>query len=175
MPQTRRVKNARDTQPAERAVSTPLAINRAVGAKNTSETDRQFDTFLCHNSDDKAAVKRIALQLRKNGVASWLDEWELRPGILWQRRLEEELSNIPSAVVFIGSSGMGPWQRIEYDALLREFVRRGCPVVPVILPTASAIPEMPVFLKGMMAVDFRKNRPNPLRQLIWGITGRRLA
>lgn len=135
----------------------------------------RFDAFLCHNSEDKAAVMRIGRQLRKRGVVPWLDEWELRPGIPWQQMIEEELLRIPSAVVFIGNSGFGPWQRIEYEALLREFVRCGCPVVPAILPNCPRTPEMPVFLKGMMWVDFGKTRPNPLQQLIWGITGKRAS
>jgi hypothetical protein len=137
-----------------------------------SQATKHFDTFLCHNSDDKAAVQKIARQLLRNGVSVWLDEWHLRPGTLWQRSLEEEIPNIRSAVVFIGASGLGPWQRIEIEAFLREFVARGCPVVPAILPRAPFTPEMPVFLKGMTWVDFRKSRPKPLRQLIWGITGR---
>jgi hypothetical protein len=140
-----------------------------------AEPLRRFDTFLCHNSEDKAAVIRIGRQLRKDGIQLWLDEWELRPGVPWQSSLEAEISNIPSAVVFIGASGMGPWQLLESEALLREFVRRGCPVVPVILPDAPSTPQLPVFLRGMMWVDFRKARPKPLPQLIWGITGKRTA
>jgi hypothetical protein len=142
---------------------------RVVMAPVQADPIRRFDTFLCHNSEDKSAVIRISRQLRKNGVLPWLDEWELRPGVPWQRTLEAEISIIPSAVVFIGASGVGPWQRLEYEAFLREFVSRGCPVVPVILPNAPSIPQLPVFLRGMMWVDFRKARPNPFRQLIWGI------
>lgn len=175
MSEPRRGKNIRDGVPGERATSSSPVASDDLPAKCGVESARPFDTFLCHNSEDKTAVMRIGRQLRKNGVWPWLDEWELRPGVLWQRLLEQELSKIPSAVVFIGGSGLGPWQRIEYDALLREFVRRGCPVVPVILPTAPGIPEMPMFLRGMMWVDFRKSQPNPLRQLLWGITGKRFA
>jgi hypothetical protein len=159
-------------------------IDKSTTPRRTSASSRhmanpvvapQFDVFLCHNSEDKAAVLRIGRQLRKSGVIPWLDEWELRPGMPWQRTLEEELLKIPSAVVFIGSSGFGPWHRLEYEALLREFVRRGCPVVPVMLPNSPSVPEMPIFLRGMTWVDFRTNRPNPLRQLLWGITGKRSA
>ncbi len=39
-----------------------------------------FDVFLCHNSADKPAVKRIGEKLKQRGILPWLDEWELRPG-----------------------------------------------------------------------------------------------
>ncbi len=103
----------------------------------------------------------------------WLDEWELRPGLPWQQALEKQTRHIKSAAVFVGKNGIGPWQQQELDAFLREFVKRGCPVIPVLLSDAPKIPELPVFLKSMTWVDFRTNEPDPLEQLIWGITGER--
>jgi hypothetical protein len=132
-----------------------------------------FDTFLCHNSGDKAEVRKIGRQLKKYGVQPWLDEWELRPGIPWQRILEKEIPRISSAVVIVGESGLGPWQRVELEAFLREFVQRGCPVIPVVLSNAPSVPDLPLFLRGNTWVDFRQSRPSPMQQLIWGITGRR--
>ena len=115
----------------------------------------------------------VANRLKDRGLLPWLDEWELRPGMPWQRLLEEQIATIRSAAVFIGSSGIGPWQDLEQAAFLRQFVKRNCPVIPVILPDAPKAPELPPFLEGMMWVDFRGLRPDPLDQLIWGITGRR--
>ena len=124
-----------------------------------------------HNSKDKSQVKIIGEQLKKRGILPWLDEWELRPGLPWQRLLEQQIVNIKSAAVFVGIGGIGPWQRQELDAFLREFVERGCPVIPVVLESAPKKPVLPLFLKGMTWVDFRKKNPEPLERLIWGITG----
>ena len=132
---------------------------------------KQFDVFLCHNSKDKPEVKQIAEQLRQQGLRPWLDEWELRPGSLWRRELGRQIENIKSAAVFVGSSGLGPWQENELDAFLREFIKRECPVIPVLLPAALQQPILPVFLNGNMWVDFRISEPEPMGQLIWGITG----
>jgi hypothetical protein len=139
--------------------------------KSVSTPRSSFDTFLCHNSEDKLEVQKIRRQLIRNGINPWLDEWNIRPGISWQRSLEDQIQRIPSAVVFVGRSGIGPWQLIELEALLHQFVRRGCPVIPVILPSTRKIPTLPIFLQGMMWVDFRKNIPNPIHLLMWGITG----
>lgn len=134
-----------------------------------------FDVFLCHNSEDKPTVKEIGEQLKERGILPWLDEWELRPGLPWQRLLEEQIEQIKSAAVFVGEEGIGPWQQMELEALLREFVSRGCPVIPTLLPDAPKKPRLPVFLRGMRWVDFRKEDPDPMGQLIWGITGERSA
>ena len=131
----------------------------------------EFDVFLCHNSQDKPAVLEIANQLKANKINPWLDIWHLRPGSSWQDSLENQIDQIRTAAVFVGNSGLGPWQIEEIKAFLRAFVNRKCPVIPVLLPNAPKEPQLPVFLQGLMWVDFREHDPEPLGQLIWGITG----
>jgi small GTP-binding protein len=135
---------------------------------------KDFDVFLCHNEADKAEVKEIGERLKERGILPWLDEWELPPGQPWQRLLEEQIPQIKSAAVFVGAEGIGPWQRQELDAFLREFARRGCPVIPIVLPTATKQPKLPLFLEGMTWVDFRRPDPDPMERLVWGITKERV-
>jgi small GTP-binding protein len=133
----------------------------------------EFDVFLCYNNDDRAAVSNIGRRLIDKGILPWLDEWELRPGLPWQRALEDQIGKIKSAAVFVGSSGLGPWHQLELEALLREFAERNCPVIPVILENIPKKPALPIFLKGHTWVDFAHKLPDPLEKLIWGITGQR--
>jgi hypothetical protein len=134
------------------------------------ERARDFDVFLCHNSRDKAEVKAIGRELKARGYLPWLDEWELPPGQPWQPELEVQIQSIRSAAVFIGGDGAGPWQNVELRALLAQFVERGCPVIPVILPSVSEAPKLPTFLQSFTWVDYRLDDPEPLERLIWGIT-----
>jgi hypothetical protein len=127
----------------------------------------------CHNGEDKIAIRKIGGQLKKFGILPWLDEWEIRPGLLWQRVLASQIEQIKSAAVFVGKGGVGPWQQEELDAFLREFMKRGCPVIPVLLPDAPVEPKLPLFLGNRTWVDFRKRSPNPMEMLIWGISGYR--
>ena len=138
-----------------------------------SETSSQFDVFLCHNSKDKREIKTIARELQAQGLSPWLDEWELRPGLSWQELLEEQIKRIHSATVFVGSDGIGPWQNREMRAFLSEFVDRRCPVIPVLLANTPSQPVFPPFLNTMTWVDFRRADPDPMGQLVWGITGKR--
>lgn len=130
-----------------------------------------FDVFLCHNSEDKSDVKSLGIRLKQKGYLPWLDEWNLQPGFPWQKSLEKEIHRIKSAAVVVGKSGIGPWQDMEIEAFLREFVKRRCPVIPVILPNCTSVPRIPTFLGNMTWVDFRKLNPDPMDRLIWGITG----
>jgi hypothetical protein len=129
-----------------------------------------FDVFLCHNWDDKPAVRDIAQRLEERGLRPWLDERELRPGIPWQREVEDQIRNIRAAAVIVGSK-VGPWQNQELEAFLRQFLRRGCPVIPVLLPGVER-PEPPIFLEGMTWVNMADTELDPIEQLVWGITGK---
>jgi TIR domain len=130
----------------------------------------EFDVFLCHNWEDKPAVRRLAQQLRDRGLRPWLDERELRPGLPWQPALEDVIAGIPAAAVIVGSR-VGPWQDQELAAFLRQFVRRRCAVVPVLLDGADPL-DLPVFLDGLTWVDLTATEPDPIDQLVWGITGK---
>jgi WD40 repeat protein len=155
----------------DRAADSQRDLSAATATLQGKIATGDFDVFLCHNNKDKPKVKEIGEKLKEHGILPWLDEWELRPRMPWQRLLEQQIGQIKSAAVFVGRDGIGPWQHMELDAFLREFVNRGCPVIPVLLPNAPKKPELPIFLRGMTWVDFRKQNPDPMKRLVWGITG----
>jgi eukaryotic-like serine/threonine-protein kinase len=134
-----------------------------------------FDVFLCHNSEDKPAVREISQKLVREGIKPWLDLEQIPPGTSWQRELGEQINSIKSAAVFVGNSGIGPWQNEEIQAFLSQFIERKCPVIPTILGSATTTPELPWTLKNRHRVDFRVSDPDPLKQLIWGITRQKPA
>lgn len=158
---------------ASRANENVLNYLTLGSALNNQTSEEHFHVFLCHNAKDKPEVRKIARSLEARNILPWLDEDQLRPGLAWQVALEEQISQIDSAVVFVGSSGMGPWQEMEVRSFLSEFVQRKCPVIPTILSEAKKVPELPIFLRQMMWVDFRENPERALDLLIWGITGKR--
>jgi hypothetical protein len=132
-----------------------------------------FDVFLCHNTVDKPAVREIALKLKKEGIKPWLDEADIRTGSLWHNTIGQQIESVKSVAFFLGPSGVGSWQQREIIALLDEFDKRGCPVIPVILPSDPPNPvSLPWSLKGYHCVYFRSDSQS-LNRLIWGITGQK--
>ncbi len=136
--------------------------------------DDTFDVFLSHNSKDKPVVRQIAEALKGRELRVWLDEWELVPGRRWIPELEKAIQTTKTAAVMVGESGFGRWEQPEYEAALSEFVNRGLPVIPVLLPGAPEKPTLPLFLTGFTWVDLRGGPTEEgLDRLEWGITGRK--
>jgi tetratricopeptide (TPR) repeat protein len=133
-----------------------------------------FDVFLSHNNKDKPTVRQLGEALKQRGLTVWLDEWELVPGRPWQEALEGIVQTTRAAAVLVGSDDIGPWQDREMRGCLSEFVDRGLPVIPVLLPGASNKPDLPMFLKQFTWVDLRGGLTNEgIDRVQWGVTGKK--
>jgi hypothetical protein len=139
--------------------------NMPLDTNTINERESHFGVFLCHNSQDKPFIRIIANELKERKITTWLDEEQLPPGMPWQDELEGQINKINSVAVFVGRNGLGPWQQNEIRAFLSEFIGRGCPVIPVILPDAQTIPELPIFLKQRTWVDLRKDFQDGLAKI----------
>jgi hypothetical protein len=114
----------------------------------------RFHTFLSHNSADKPAVEELARRLTREGIEPWLDKWNLIPGDPWQQAIEEALNTCATCTVFIGPSGIGPWQNAEMRAAIDRRVSQGnFRVIPVVLPGGQR--------------DERSSLPTSLVQTTW--------
>ena len=132
----------------------------------------KYDVFLSYQTSDRGAVRLIYEELVRVGVRPWFDEEHLKPGISWQNALESIIRTARSAAVFVGPHGLEPWLLPEVRACLCEFVHRGMPVIPVLLPGAPSQSTLPVFLRAHHPVDLRTGVSDlGLERLVWGITG----
>lgn len=157
----------------DRAADAQRDMATATSVIEGKRQTKDFDVFLCHNSADKPAVKEVAAKLKERGILPWLDEWEVPPFARWQDELEKVIESVKSVAVFIGSSDRGPWQDMEIQAALQEAVNRKMRIGLVLLPGATKKARLPMFLKPFNWIDFNQQEPDPLAQLIWGITGER--
>jgi tetratricopeptide (TPR) repeat protein len=141
--------------------------------------DKLYDVFLSHNGHDKESVEELAGRLEDEAqLKPWLDKWNLVPGEPWQEALELALDSSRTCAVFLGPSGIGPWQNEEMRAALQERVsQRDFRVIPVLLPGALAPDrkQLPRFLSRLTWVDFRgpKGLKDELafRSLVSGVRG----
>jgi nucleotide-binding universal stress UspA family protein len=129
----------------------------------------EYDVFISYHWPDKDTVRSLARELRNRGLRPWMDERQLRPGVLWQPELEEIIARVPAVAVVIGAQ-RGPWQTREIYAFIQQSVDRGCVIVPVLLPDASTA-DLPIFLQGLTWVNLAVPDPDPIDQLVWGVTG----
>jgi WD40 repeat protein len=113
------------------------------------------DVFLSYNGQDRPQADELARKLQERGLHVWFDQWELEPGRPWQEALECAIRTVRAVAVLFGEHGMGPWETREMRAAIAEAVRRGVPVIPVLLPGASERPELPLFLEQFTWLDLR--------------------
>jgi hypothetical protein len=141
----------------------------------TTPEQFDFDVFLAHNSADKTQVEEIRAKLMRKGISPWLDKYDLRPLYSNQEQLQEVISKISSAAIFIGSSGLGHFEDIEMKTLISQSTKRKVNIGLVILPDCSneVIKNAceSLFIAEKHWVDFRQSSPDPMEQLVWAITG----
>lgn len=172
-----------DEQPRE-ATATDVAVaemNRSADEqRNQNVVDTRlkgkieasdYDVFFCYNTPDRNQVKVIASRLKERGILPWLDVWDVRPGTRWQDELARQITSIKAVAVFLGPGRTGPWQNLEIEEILKQFAQRKRLVIPVILENRLGQPHLPGFLGLWHVVDMRQPEPDPMDQLVWGITG----
>ncbi|MDH3719820.1 MAG: TIR domain-containing protein, partial [Planctomycetota bacterium] len=139
-------------------------------------SESQYHTFLSHNGVDTPAVEEVAERLQKEGINCWLDRWNLIPGEPWQDAIEKALQQCDSCCVFIGPSGVGPWQNEEMRAAIDRRVKDSrFRVVPIVLPGGQREQRgrLPSFLVEHTWVEFHDSldEEDAFHRLRCGILG----
>ena len=134
----------------------------------------EYDVFLAYNNLDKSQVEKIAGSLKHRGLNPWFDKWNLPPGRSFQEEIEKVFPMTRSVVVFVGPSGIGPWEEMEVRLAIQQFVKRKLPVIPVLLPGVKKVPTLPLFLQEFSWLRLIKeiDETEFIDNLIWGITGK---
>ncbi len=139
------------------------------------EAEGKFDVFLSHNSKDKAAVEKIAKQLKAVGLRPWLDKWNLSGGDTIEDALEQAIKTIPCAALCFGPADVGAWHILEIRAYVAAWAKKKARMIPVILPGVQEVPELPLFVQQTLWVDMRdweKEESDGFYQLVCGILAR---
>lgn len=145
----------------------------------TDPSIQHYQAFLSHHSADKPIVEELARRLEQAGISTFLDKWHLIPGTPWQPALETALEQSATCVVFVGPSGLGPWQNEEMRAAIVRRVgdrTKSFRVVPVLLPGGRRQQQskLPPFLVAATWVEFSHGTvddENAFHRLKCGILG----
>lgn len=138
------------------------------------EGEQKFDALLTYSALDRPIVLQVATELVQAGVKVWFDVWEVAPGTPVYEALDTVLQTIRASVVFVGPSGLGPWEVHETRAIIERAVFKRLPVIPVLLPGTPSSVDLPLLLRGVSVVDLRDGLTQEgINKIIWGITGQR--
>ena len=73
----------------------------------TVESDKEYDVFISHASEDKEDVVRpLAKSLKEKGISVWYDEFELKIGDSLRRKIDQGLSKSRFGIVVISRAFM---------------------------------------------------------------------
>ena len=139
--------------------------------KSLPKKSQDFNVLLCHNEKDLSEVEQIAKQLQERQIQPWLAKWQVPPGRSPEEVLADQIAQIPSVAIFIGSEP-SPWEQKDMETFIWDFfVEQKRPVIPVILSNVLQEPELPIYLRSRInRVDFRQDKAEALYNLEWGIT-----
>lgn len=135
--------------------------------------NNSYDVYVCYDEADETEVMQIGDVLKERGVLPWFDLLAVKPGTPEKRLQEEQIQKIRAAAVFVGQHKIVDKQELQMYSFIDQFFDREIPVIPVILANSPKDLRLPPYLGNFGRVDFRRSTPEPMGQLIWGITGER--
>lgn len=120
--------------------------------------------FISYSHNDKKFVDKLAAQLVRNKINVWLDRWELSVGDSIIDRIQDAIEGSSALIVILSNSSVqSEWCKKELSTgLLRELEEKKVVVLPLLLEDC----KIPLFLRGKLYADFRRNFDDGLRTVL---------
>ncbi len=115
--------------------------------------------FFSYSREDSEFALRVAKDLKKNGAAIWMDKLDIRGGQLWERVVEEALTNSPTVLVILSPASVAS-ENVMAEAAFA--IDEGKKVIPVLYRDC----KIPLRLRPFQYVDFRGNYDEALQTLL---------
>lgn len=122
------------------------------------------NVFLSYSRTDAEIVEKIAGDLRRQGIGSWIDRHNLIGGQEWQPQIEHAISDADFMVVLLSKSSLAsPWVRLEYEkALGRQLEAGGTRLIPALIEQV----DLPPSIARVQYVDFTESYFEGMQQLL---------
>lgn len=120
--------------------------------------------FLCHASEDKAFVERLAAYLDTREVSIWYDKREIKVGESIVVRINEGLEAASHLVVILSKASVSKqWVQKELSAALMKHLKdRSIAIIPVLLESCA----IPALLADLKYADCRSENEDGFRELV---------
>jgi hypothetical protein len=120
--------------------------------------------FLSHNSQDKDAARRIAVDLRARGIEVSFDAFEMRVGDSLIEKIQQGISESGYLAVLLSPHSVAsPWVTKELNTvLMQDITAKSIKVLPLLYRDC----EVPLFLKEKLYADFRSSYEGGLNELL---------
>lgn len=158
-----------------------LSTRRSFTVPDEKMSDKSR-VFLCHNTKEKPEINKIRSLLEEREIRTFMDQYNFKSFGLWKEQLKTEIKNFKTAAIFLGKSGLGPWQTREIEMFLCELKQshENRQIGLVILPGCPDLLKDEVVkqwpdLSARQWTDFNQSDPDPMESLILGITSHQVS
>jgi hypothetical protein len=129
--------------------------------------------FLSHSSHDNEFVRKLAEDLKSQGIQVWFDEWEIKVGDSLNNKIAEGIKSSGWLVIILSQNSVkSAWVRKELNAALEaELKREQVFILPAIIDDC----EIPLFLQDKKFADFRYEYYKGLEDLLRPIISENLS
>ena len=123
--------------------------------------------FISHSSIDKVIVKRLAIDLMKNGHDIWLDEWDIKVGECIITGIEGGILRSDFVILVLSDNLVkSNWVDNEWKSKYWEEIEKS---KVMILPVLISNCDIPFLLKSRKYADFRGEYETGLYSLLLAI------
>lgn len=115
-----------------------------------------INVFISHNYKDKPMARKIAKELNKYGIKTWIDESEIKLGDSLIEKIRDGLDHMDFLIALIsGNSVESEWVKKELDIVMNsEIEEKRVIAIPILVGKC----ELPGFLKGKLYADMSTSR-----------------
>lgn len=112
--------------------SVPSLVREIIPHSGT-DTEREFDVFISHASEDKDEVVRpLAFALQNGGLSVWYDEFELKIGDSLRRKIDSGLSKSRFGIVVFSKDFFSKgWTNYELDGIVTKAINGEQVLLPI--------------------------------------------
>ena len=115
--------------------------------------------FLCHGSEDKAAVRELYGRLKNDGAKPWFDEEDILPGQDWEREIRKAVRSCDVVLVCLSKSSVNRAGYLQKEIRFVLEVAEEKPQGTIFLiPARLELSEVPEHLRRWQWVDLFTDR-----------------
>jgi hypothetical protein len=113
------------------------------------------DVFISYAADTKPLAVELTLALQREGIDTWADFKDLKPGQLWKDEIEHALENAQSVVILLSADSQSTrWTDLEWRLAL---TKAWSDADKVLIPVLVGESETPPFLRDWVSLRIDPN------------------
>jgi CheY-like chemotaxis protein len=134
------------------------------------EVIRRHRVYFAWSREDRPIAERLANDLRKYGIDTWLGISSLGMNMTWDSPIKRAIQDSDAMLAIVsGHSVNSSWFQYEVSAgVVRETNAEGMFVLPLVLDD-EAVTNMPYLIRRRQYVDFRNDYEKALADLVLGL------